>query len=247
MADRFLIHENGWGGEIYASRLKNGSWSIIFRTDTVEYGIDRKVITNIRNPMQFVRAFYKSDSILLEPDEADSAFAVIYSIEPGFAVACSVYNEILYQDADCGEEDYLTVLPAFLASNFAFPETFCQGKGLGLQLFQLLIEARIKDRLARTLELNGDKFPVVWSKRVLPELRQLQTENAISEHCLRAEWQKLEGGRHAGFGNARISQNLHQFVTQYLSDHGELPVGTFSVDGRSVSFKIGTDSDTHLR
>jgi hypothetical protein len=183
MAEKAAIYTNGWGGEIYASHLKNGSWTVTFRVDTGEYGAARETFKNIRSPKQFVHALYKSDGIEMDPHEVESALSALYENAPAFAVACSIFNQTEDGTTDFSEEDYLSIFPTFLASNPQLTSDFKTAKQGGTKLFKALLECKSMGYLLQSVSIDSKTYPIVWVKRVSDDLRELLDERLIAEHC----------------------------------------------------------------
>jgi hypothetical protein len=236
MADKIAIYANGWGGEIYATHLKSGSWTIKFEIDVGDYGRVRKTVANLRSPKQFVHALYVSDHIEMDPAQVEVALSALYEREPAFAVACSIYNQTTDGETDFDEEDYLRVYPSFLRSNFHFPPDFGIAKELGIGLFSALIDCNRRGRQGSSLEINGVTFQIIWDNQVTVDLQEFQISKAVAEHFHKSEWKKLTGHSHAAIGNGKIGEKIRKFVTDHLSEHGSLPIGDFSVEGIAVKF-----------
>lgn len=242
MPEKAAIYSNGWGGEIYASHLKNGSWTVTFRVDAGEYGVTRETFKNIRSPKQFVHALYKSDGIEMGPQEVESALSVLHGNAPAFAVACSVFNQTEDGETDFSEEDYLSIFPTFLRSNPQFPSDFNTAKQDGKKLFEALLECKSRGNLLQSVSIESKTYPIVWVKRVSEDLQELLDERLIAEHCEKAEWQKSTGHSHAAIGNGHKYGVIKKFASAYYAEHGKLPIGDFVIGSdfiRGAGYNLG--------
>ena len=236
MAERFAIYQNGWGGEIFASHLKNGSWSITFEIGSGEYGTERRTVRNIRSPKQFVYALYNSDGFEMDPQQVEKALAALFENAQNFAVACSIFTQMEDGETDFDEEEYLYIFPTFLSSAPHLPSNFIAAKQIAMKLFAALIECKRKEQFSRSLEIDEAKFSVVWNNRISDDLREFLISKAINEHCRKSEWKKLSGHSHAAIGNGQIGQKIRKFVAGYLDEYGNMPIGEFLIEGTPVKF-----------
>lgn len=238
MAEKYWVYANGWGGEIYASCLKDRSWTISFEIDAGEFGRVRETVRNLRSPKQFVHALYCFDGIEMDPQTVESALSELYEHSPTFAIACSICNQTENGEAEFDEEGYLSVFPTFLSSDPPLPPDFEDAKQLGGEMFTALLTCYLNNNLVHSIELNSTTFAVIWNNRTSADLREFQISKAIAEHCRKSEWKKITGHSHAAIGNGQIGQKIRKFVTEFHSEHGSMPIGDFSVDGTAVKFNL---------
>lgn len=84
-----------WRDYIYASHLKNGTWTITFVSDGEE-GRFSKSTRDIRQPTEFVDALYAEDILDIDHGLVVKMIGNLFQINPDFAVACAAYNDIRY-------------------------------------------------------------------------------------------------------------------------------------------------------
>lgn len=103
MAKKHQIYASGeqssrvsvWRDYIYASHLKNGTWTITFISDGEE-GIFSKCERNISQPTEFVDALYAEDVLDIDHGLVAKMIGNLFQINPEFAVSCAAYNDIRY-------------------------------------------------------------------------------------------------------------------------------------------------------
>lgn len=249
MAEKHQIYASGeqsnrvsvWRDYIYASHLKNGSWTITFISDGEE-GRFSKSSRGIRQPTDFVDALYAGDVLDIDHDLVIKVLGNLFNISPNFAVSCAVYSDI-QDDRDAIDlEDFLEVLPSFVASNPSLPKDFESACEVGIKIFKALSESIRNSKTPKSLSIDGKAFPVTWSKRVNKELRALRNEQLIEEHCRKSEWEKSKGHSLAAMGNGHKYSAIKRFAAQYYAKHGKLPVGDFVLGSdfmRSAGSRLG--------
>lgn len=230
-----------WRDYIYASHLKNGTWTITFISDGEE-GRFGKSTRGIRQPTEFVDALYAEDVLDIDHDLVIEILGNLFGTSPNFAVSCAAYNDIR-DDGDATDlEDFLEVLPSFVASKPTLPKDFESACELGRKILKALAESIRNGKRPKSLSVEGKAFPIAWRKRISKELRTLRTEKLIEEHCRRSEWRKSTGHSHAAIGNGHKYNAIKRFVAHYYAEHGNLPVGDFVLGSdfmRSASFSLG--------
>ncbi len=103
MSEKYQIYDGGeqsnrvsvWRDYIYASHLRNGTWTITFISDGEE-GRFTKSTRGIRQPTEFVDALYAEDVLDIDHGLVAKTIGNLFLINPDFAVACAAYNDIRY-------------------------------------------------------------------------------------------------------------------------------------------------------
>lgn len=103
MTEKHQIYASGeqsnrvsvWRDYIYASHLRNGTWTITFISDGEE-GIFSKCERNISQSTEFVDALYAEDVLDIDHGLVAKMIENLFQINPDFAVACAAYNDIRY-------------------------------------------------------------------------------------------------------------------------------------------------------
>jgi hypothetical protein len=249
MAEKYQIYASGeqsnrvsvWRDYIYASHLRNGTWTITFISDGEE-GRYSKSIRNIRQPTEFVDSLYVEDILDIEQDSGTKILKNLFQTSPNFAIACAAYNDIRHNGDETDLEEFLEVLPSFAASDLSLPKDFESACEVGGKIFKALAENVRSGKRPKSLLVDGKEFPIAWSKRISKELRTLRTDKLIEEHCRKSEWQKSTGHSHAAIGNGHKYNGIKRFVSHYYAEHGKLPVGDFILGAdfmRSASSTLG--------
>jgi hypothetical protein len=234
MSEKYQIYDSGeqynrlsvWRDYIYASYLKNGTWTITLISDGDE-GRYIKSRRRITHPTDFVNALYDSENLDIDNDFVKNILNNLFPVSPNFAVACAIYNDIENDGAETDLEEFLEVLPSFTASHLSLPKDFESACELGGKIFKALSESARNGIYAKSVPVDGKSFPIAWNRRISKELRTLRTEKLIEEHCRKSEWQKSTGHSHAAMGNGHKYNAIKRFVAHYYAEHGKLPVGDF--------------------
>lgn len=249
MAEKHQIYASGeqsnrvsvWRDYIYASHLKNGTWTITFVSDG-EDGRYSRSIRNIRGPSDFVDALYSDEGFEMDQAFAKGVLKNLFPVSPTFTITSVVYNDIEYGNDETPLGDFLEVLPSFLASSLPLSEDFEVAAEFGKKVFKAMSECLRNYQRPETLSIDGTTLPIAWSKRINKKLRMLRTDRLIEEHCRKSEWEKSTGHSHAAIGNWHKYSSIKKFASQYYAEHGQLPVGDFVLGKdfmRSANFSLG--------
>jgi hypothetical protein len=250
MAIRHLVYASGeqsnrtsvWKDHIFASHLKDGSWSLLFETDIGEYGRHSKSIRKIRSPNDFVDSLYSIEDYDVSANFINQIISNLFPVAPTFSVACSIYSDIYSDGSETDHEDFLSVSVTFILSNPSLSTDFKLAKSVGKKLFKALIDCQKSENRTDTLSVDNHVFPIIWSKRVSKDLQRLQTAQLVEEHCRKSEWKRSTGHSQAAIGNGFRYSRIKKFASEYYAEHGKLPVGDFVLDAdfmRSDNIKVG--------